>query len=331
LSKDGDVKVGDLNVSKVNRAGLMFTQTGTPYYASPEVWKDKPYDSKSDIWSLGCVLYELCALKPPFTATDMKGLYSKVIKGDYSRIPYIYSDDLANVVDMCLQVSPIKRLDAKSLLRTKEIVIHLRESGIEEKKQSSTSLLDTIKLPSNFSLIKGRLPSPKYDSEDETIEPVKPKIRNYSARGKSGYDLNGNLRRRESSLSALKMFQAKPLSSNSKLNINRVGKHQHGRLLPPKSNIPAQYRKNYDRPGLQLPPVRQNAAGMPSLSRNRNGPRSIDSSRVLPLSKPYSNRSIDYEAGYKRRRADIASRQRIQQQLISKAFGLPSTPIRKLR
>ena len=44
------------------------TQTGTPYYASPEVWKDESYDQKSDIWSMGCVLYELATLKPPFRA-----------------------------------------------------------------------------------------------------------------------------------------------------------------------------------------------------------------------------------------------------------------------
>ncbi len=57
---------------------LAYTQTGTPYYASPEVWKDKPYELKSDIWSLGistfnlgCIIYEICALKPPFTATSM--------------------------------------------------------------------------------------------------------------------------------------------------------------------------------------------------------------------------------------------------------------------
>lgn len=58
------VKLGDLNVSKVAKgaAGLLYTQTGTPYYASPEVWKDQPYDSKSDVWSLGCVLYEVVAL-----------------------------------------------------------------------------------------------------------------------------------------------------------------------------------------------------------------------------------------------------------------------------
>jgi len=62
LNKDGIAKLGDLNVSKVAKKGLLYTQTGTPYYASPEVWKDQPYDMKSDLWSLGCVLYEIATL-----------------------------------------------------------------------------------------------------------------------------------------------------------------------------------------------------------------------------------------------------------------------------
>jgi len=74
LHKDYTAKLGDLNVSKVAKKGLLYTQTGTPYYASPEVWKDKPYDFKSDIWSLGCVLYEMITLSPPFTAQSMSGL-----------------------------------------------------------------------------------------------------------------------------------------------------------------------------------------------------------------------------------------------------------------
>ena len=81
LNNDGTSKLGDLNVSKVAKKGLLYTQTGTPYYASPEVWNDKPYDYKSDIWSLGCVLYEMCALKPPFRANDMEELFKKVTKG----------------------------------------------------------------------------------------------------------------------------------------------------------------------------------------------------------------------------------------------------------
>jgi NIMA (never in mitosis gene a)-related kinase len=63
------------------------TQTGTPYYASPEVWRDEPYDEKSDIWSLGCVLYELITLKPPFKSEDMEGLFKKVTRGIYQRLP----------------------------------------------------------------------------------------------------------------------------------------------------------------------------------------------------------------------------------------------------
>ena len=81
LNKNGEPKLGDLNVSKVAKKGLLYTQTGTPYYASPEVWRDMPYGIKSDIWSLGCVVYEMCQLKPPFRASNMNGLYKRVLRG----------------------------------------------------------------------------------------------------------------------------------------------------------------------------------------------------------------------------------------------------------
>ncbi len=68
LFKSGKVKIGDMNVSKVIKNNLCLTQTGTPYYASPEVWRDIPYNTKSDVWSLGCLIYEMAALHPPFLA-----------------------------------------------------------------------------------------------------------------------------------------------------------------------------------------------------------------------------------------------------------------------
>ena len=109
-------KLGDLNVSKVAKEGLLYTQTGTPYYASPEVWKDLPYGSKSDIWSLGCVCYEMCALVPPFRAENMDGLFRKVLKGHYARIPKKYSDELAHVIKKLLNVNADGRPTCEQIL-----------------------------------------------------------------------------------------------------------------------------------------------------------------------------------------------------------------------
>ena len=116
LTKSGMAKLGDLNVSKIAKMGILKTQTGTPYYASPEVWQDKPYDKRSDIWSLGAVLYELVALSPPFTASDMKGLYAKVMKGVYPKIPASFSSDLSAMIRNLIQVDPKNRPSTKQIM-----------------------------------------------------------------------------------------------------------------------------------------------------------------------------------------------------------------------
>ena len=81
---------------------MAHTVVGTPYYLSPELCEEKPYNHKSDIWSLGCVLYELCTLKHPFESNNQGALILKIVRGKYNPIPTTYSRQLSEVVDKLL-------------------------------------------------------------------------------------------------------------------------------------------------------------------------------------------------------------------------------------
>lgn len=116
ITDDGVLKIGDMNVSKIAWHGLMKTQTGTPYYCSPEIWKGHSYDYKCDIWSLGWIIYELAMLRPPFTALNIKDLSTKACRGVYPSISSTYSTDFSNIVKKMLQVLPSQRPSAAELL-----------------------------------------------------------------------------------------------------------------------------------------------------------------------------------------------------------------------
>jgi len=111
LAKDNSIRIGDLGVAKILSAADTFVRSkvGTPYYLSPEVCEDRPYNNKSDIWSLGCVLYELCTLKHPFEAKNQAELIVKIVKGKYESLPKRYSKELADIVHSCLMKDYNKR------------------------------------------------------------------------------------------------------------------------------------------------------------------------------------------------------------------------------
>ena len=172
LFKDGSAKLGDLNVSKVCKKGLGYTQTGTPYYASPEVWKDLPYDNKSDIWSLGCVLYEMISLFPPFRAKTMELLYKRVMKGEISNIPDKFSFDLFEIVNLLIQVNPVKRPSCGEILKNEIIVKKIEyfrdcnnknnDNFEGDEDDEEQFLLKTIFLPKNLGSLINQLPKPNY-------------------------------------------------------------------------------------------------------------------------------------------------------------------------
>lgn len=110
------LKVGDMNVSKIIKNHFAYTQTGTPYYASPEVWRDNPYNTKTDIWSLGCVMFEICNLSPPFNGVDMDELYQKI--QDCKHLPFNsqYSQKLQQAILKLLNPNPHTRPSCEKIL-----------------------------------------------------------------------------------------------------------------------------------------------------------------------------------------------------------------------
>ncbi|KAL4427406.1 hypothetical protein ABPG74_009678 [Tetrahymena malaccensis] len=193
------IKIGDLNVSKVTRRPeqMAKTQTGTPYYTAPEVWKGLSYNYKSDVWSLGCIIYELSAQKHPFKGNTIEGLFTNIMKGQYERIPSHYSEELAFVISQCLLQNPKLRPGCDQLLKLPAFASRLQK--YEEKykqylqnhnKQKAHSnfltvtsqnhleftpqraqktntegphLIDTINMPSNLKQLSALLPKSNYE------------------------------------------------------------------------------------------------------------------------------------------------------------------------
>ena len=170
LFSDGTAKIGDLNVSKVAQKGLGYTQTGTPYYASPEVWNENPYDNKSDIWSLGCVTYEMLTLHPPFRAKNMEQLYNRVIKGIYGKIGDKYSEDMNEIIAFLLKVNPKERPTCDEILKhpiiKKRLEFFQAQSGEPEGMMDNIDegvLLRTIRIPKNIIFLSDNLPEKNYE------------------------------------------------------------------------------------------------------------------------------------------------------------------------
>ena len=178
LFSDGAAKIGDLNVSKVAKKGLGYTQTGTPYYASPEVWKDQPYNNKSDIWSLGCVTYEMLALNPPFRAESMDGLYEKVMKGKYPKINDRYSSDISELLKLLFKVDSNQRPSCEDILKNPLVVKRMEffkssiENEIDLVNIDENALLKTIKIPKNLLFLSSQLPKATYESPTDPNFPV---------------------------------------------------------------------------------------------------------------------------------------------------------------
>ena len=120
--------MGDLGIARVldGSCDLAHTVIGTPYYMSPELFANQPYNHKSDIWALGCCVHEIASLRHAFSARNINALMYKVIQGKAPPIPPHYSKELVQVVQQMLAQKAETRPDVHQILRKAFIRRHIQ-------------------------------------------------------------------------------------------------------------------------------------------------------------------------------------------------------------
>ncbi|XP_040414789.1 serine/threonine-protein kinase Nek9 isoform X3 [Cygnus olor] len=135
LTKANLIKLGDYGLAKKLNSEYSMAETlvGTPYYMSPELCQGVKYNFKSDIWAVGCVIFELLTLKRTFDATNPLNLCVKIVQGNRAMEvdSTVYSRELIQMVHSCLDQDPEKRPTADELLE--QPILSKRRREMEEK------------------------------------------------------------------------------------------------------------------------------------------------------------------------------------------------------
>ncbi|RHZ03256.1 hypothetical protein DYB37_013747, partial [Aphanomyces astaci] len=128
LTRQNIVKLGDFGIARTLDSTMDHAKTvvGTPYYMSPEVCESKPYSYASDIWALGCVLYEVCTLKHAFDAPNILMLIVKIIQHDFPPLPPCYPVEFTSLLQALLQKDPAKRPSIDAILHMPMIQAHVQ-------------------------------------------------------------------------------------------------------------------------------------------------------------------------------------------------------------
>lgn len=172
LSDDYEtVKLGDLNVAKVAKEEYASTQIGTPYYLAPEIWTNERYDFRCDIFSMGCVMFEMAALEVPFEAANLQELFKQITKSQPARIPERYSDQLNAAIHKFLEKDPERRPNIYQVLEMPVVKAKISNQPKMSKQLANSGrnvLMETIVIPRNLNKLNDNLPKKE---EGEIIKP----------------------------------------------------------------------------------------------------------------------------------------------------------------
>lgn len=189
LTASGRLRVGDFGIAKVldNTGAMARTTIGTPYYLPPEICKEQPYNWAADIWSMGIFLFELCAMRVPFDAPNIKALVDKIIKSPVPAVPSTYSSALRQLVADMLNKDWKKRPSAADILQRDIIQAEIKAMLAEEQSKKEVGSDAGSKAPSRAaSPAPSRAASPNPASRANTPQrgrPVAPSREASPARG----------------------------------------------------------------------------------------------------------------------------------------------------
>ncbi|KAI3377969.1 hypothetical protein SNEBB_010716 [Seison nebaliae] len=173
LSTGDRIKLGDFGVAKILTGTVDYASTliGTPYYMSPEIWSNQKYNNKTDIWSLGCILYQMMSLKNPFESKSQRELILKVTgRGTVSELPNHFSYDLRLLAKQMLKKSPKDR-PSINLIFAKSF-IHTAASKFIPNEEMEEALSHTVLHGYNLN----RAPVKPQTPKKKAIELSKPKF-----------------------------------------------------------------------------------------------------------------------------------------------------------
>lgn len=180
LTKTNIIKVGDLGIARVleNQNDMASTLIGTPYYMSPELFSNKPYNYKSDVWALGCCVYEMSTLKHAFNAKDMNSLVYRIVGGKLPQMPSKYDPQLGELIKSMLCKRPEDRPDVKLVLRQpyikRQIAMFLEATKEKTAKSRKKAVGGTGDCRAKSPVVSSQL-KPERSAQPEPLARVKRK------------------------------------------------------------------------------------------------------------------------------------------------------------
>ena len=232
LKQNFDIKIGDLGVAKVlSKNNFARTVIGTPYYLSPEICEEKPYNDKSDVWALGCILYELCTFKHPFEARSQGALILKILNNKPEPINNTFSKELNNIIYMLLDKNYDKRPSCIEILKNNMVISKIKSLGLSELLTDLDNISNdqsNIKISNPINIRKKYYNKKDINNEKEYIinnaNNAKPDIKNNKKKQLSAINLLEQINNNKLNFNNLNQYMMQNKKNNiSKINIIKMG------------------------------------------------------------------------------------------------------------